>query len=71
MRIDGFIPNTALTFVHFMLIFAVPLMISGITFLALSEMTKLQGDVYANPLNFEKFYYANRLNPWWENTPEI
>ena len=71
MSVDGFIPNATLAIVHFILILVVPVFTPVITFLAIAEMTKLQGDVYARPISFYDFYSTNRLDPWWVTTPYI
>lgn len=71
MSVDGIVPNAALAVVHFVLILIVPIFTPIITFLALCEMTTLQGDVYGRPVTFFDFYTTNRLDPWWNNTPYI
>lgn len=71
MSVDGILPNGLLAIVHFGLILIVPLVSPIITFIALSEQTVFQGNIYANPLTLRDFYSTNRLNPWWDNTPYL
>jgi len=71
MSVDGIVPNAALAVVHFLLILAVPIVTPIITFLALCEMTVLQGNVYGRPVSLYDFYTTNRLDPWWNNTPYL
>ena len=71
MSVDGLVPNAALAIVHFILILIIPLATPIITFLSLCEMTTLQGDVYGIPVTFFDFYNTNRLDPWWNSTPNI
>jgi len=71
MGVDGLVPNAALALAHFILILIVPFITPVITFLALCEMTTLQGDVYAKPVTFFDFYSTNRLDPWWSKTPYL
>ena len=34
-------------------------------------MTTLQQSIYALPLKFTEFFNVNRLDPWWDRTPDI
>ena len=71
LSVDGVLANGLLAFIHFMLILIVPLVTPFVTYLALCEMTTLQGDVFGRPNTFYDFYSTNRLDPWWETTPYI
>ena len=57
--------------VHFIQILIIPIISPIIFFLALCEMTTLQGNVFARPVTFFDFYTTNRLDPWWYSTPYI
>ena len=71
MSLDGLIPNALLAIVHFILILVIPIATPCISFLSISNMTTLQGDVYGVPTHFKDFFNVNRLNPWWDSTPYI
>ena len=70
-RIDGLIPNAVVTIVHFLIILLVPVLIPGISFLSISTMTWIQSDVYSRPVTFMDFYSTDRMEPWWETTPNV
>jgi hypothetical protein len=71
VSVDGILPNAILALVHFIQILIIPIISPIIFFLALCEMTTLQGDVFARPVTFFDFYTTNRLDPWWKSTPYI
>jgi hypothetical protein len=71
MSVDGIVPNLILTVVHYALIVAIPFSMPVISFLCLSEQTRLQQDVYKRQIDFMEFFYTNRLDPWWNEVPNL
>lgn len=69
--IDGVVPNSAIAVVHFVLILIVPLITPIVSYLALVQMTTLQGNVYQKPATYMEFFETNRMDPWWDRTPHV
>lgn len=70
-RTDGLIPNVILAIVHFFMILIVPIISPFIAFYGLILIPTFQGDVFAKTLTIMDFFSVNRMDPWWENVPNV
>jgi hypothetical protein len=70
-RTDGLIPNVILAVLHFALILIVPILSPFIAFQALILIPTFQGDVFAKILTVKDFFMVNRMQPWWDNVPNV
>jgi hypothetical protein len=66
---DKFSSNFLIVVIHFAMTIIFPFILSAIVFLGLSEMTRIQQGVFADPVTLTDVIYPNRLRPFFNELP--